>query len=238
MKAVDLYDYLKGVDYPGRGILLGESEDGKSALIAYFIMGRSVNSRNRVFQTDGERLWTQAFDPSLLSDPSLVIYNALRTLGGTTIVTNGDQTDTVYDSLKAGKTFEDALRTRTFEPDPPIYTPRISGVVERGGEGPRYKLAILKATDHDPAYAQRQFFEYTPKAGLGHLLHTYRGDGDPVPSFEGEPVPVTLSGGLEELAGGIWEALNPENKVSLFVRAMDLETGEAKDVIVNKNSEE
>ena len=235
MKPVDIKQDLAGNSYPGRGIVIGQSADGKSAVIAYFIMGRSENSRNRVFVEDGEGIRTQAFDPAKLSDPSLVIYAPVRVLGEATIVTNGDQTDTIYDFMKEGKTFEDALRTRTFEPDGPNYTPRISGIVERGEGSFTYKLSILKSTDGDPEMAQRFFFEYEPKAGLGHFIHTYKCDGNPIPSYEGEPTPVELEGDIDQFTAALWENLNGDNKVSLFVRAIDLTTGKTDTRIVNKN---
>ncbi len=235
MKPVSLYEDLSSNSYPGRGIVIGKSEDGKNAVIAYFIMGRSTNSRNRVFEAEGENLRTKAFDPALLSDPSLVIYFPVRAYPGGQIVTNGDQTDTIYDFLQAGKTFEDALRTRTFEPDPPIFTPRVSGIAELQNGDFSYKLSILKSTDGDEGFAQRQFFEYVPKPGLGHFIHTYQGDGNPVPSFEGEPTPVTLSGDIDTFTGKVWNALNEGNKVSLFVRYIDLATGKYETRIVNKN---
>ena len=235
MKPVDIKQDLAGNSYPGRGIVIGQSADGKSAVIAYFIMGRSENSRNRVFVEDGEGIRTQAFDPAKLSDPSLVIYAPVRVLGEATIVTNGDQTDTIYDFMKVGKTFEDALRTRTFEPDGPNYTPRISGIVERGEGSFTYKLSILKSTDGDPEMAQRFFFEYEPKAGLGHFIHTYKCDGNPIPSYEGEPTPVELEGDIDQFTAALWENLNGDNKVSLFVRTIDLTTGKTDTRIVNKN---
>lgn len=235
MKHVDIREELSSNTYPGRGIVLGKSEDGKSAVAAYFIMGRSVNSRNRVFETEGENMRTKAFDPALLSDPSLVIYFPVRVLGDDTIVTNGDQTDTVYDFMKDGKSFEDALRTRTFEPDPDNYTPRISGIISRKNGDFTYKLSILKSTDGDPSAAQRYFFEYEPKCGLGHFIHTYKCDGDPIPSYEGEPTPVKLTGSIDEFTAALWENLNEDNKVSLFVRYIDLATGAAETRIVNKN---
>ncbi len=235
MKAVDLTQDLRSNSYPGRGIVIGKSQDGSCAVTAYFIMGRSVNSRNRVFEREGENLRTKAFDPALLSDPSLVIYFPVRMFEGGMIVTNGDQTDTIYDFLQAGKTFEEALRTRTFEPDPPIFTPRISGILEYGKEDFSYKLSILKSTHGDEHYAQRQFFEYAAKPGLGHFIHTYQGDGDPVPSFEGEPTPVTLSGDIDTFTKEVWNALNEDNKVSLFVRYTNLSTGVSETRIVNKN---
>ena len=235
MKPVDIKQDLAGNSYPGRGIVIGQSADGKNAVIAYFIMGRSVNSRNRVFVEEGAGIRTQAHDPAKLSDPSLVIYAPVRVLGEDTIVTNGDQTDTIYDFLKEGKTFEEALRTRTFEPDGPNYTPRISGIVERGEGSFTYKLSILKSCGGDPDFAQRFFFEYAPKAGLGHFIHTYKQDGDPIPSYEGEPTPVVIDGDIDAFTASLWENLNEDNKVSLFTRFIDLETGKAETRIVNKN---
>ena len=235
MKPVDIKQDLAGNSYPGRGIVIGQSADGKNAVIAYFIMGRSVNSRNRVFVEEGAGIRTQAHDPAKLSDPSLVIYAPVRVLGEDTIVTNGDQTDTIYDFLKEGKTFEEALRTRTFEPDGPNDTPRISGIVERGEGSFTYKLSILKSCGGDPDFAQRFFFEYAPKAGLGHFIHTYKQDGDPIPSYEGEPTPVFIEGDIDAFTASLWENLNEDNKVSLFTRFIDLETGKAETRIVNKN---
>ena len=235
MKPVDIKQDLAGNSYPGRGIVIGQSADGKNAVIAYFIMGRSVNSRNRVFVEEGAGIRTQAHDPAKLSDPSLVIYAPVRVLGEDTIVTNGDQTDTIYDFLKEGKTFEEALRTRTFEPDGPNYTPRISGIVERGEGSFTYKLSILKSCGGDPDFAQRFFFEYAPKAGLGHFIHTYKQDGDPIPSYEGEPTPVSIEGDIDAFTASLWENLNQDNKVSLFTRFINLETGKAETRIVNKN---
>ena len=235
MELFDLKKELSENSYPGRGIVIGQSEDGRFAAIAYFIMGRSVNSRNRVFVEDGEGLRTRAFDPGKLSDPSLVIYAPVRVLGNATVVTNGDQTDTVYDFMKEGKTFEEALCTRTFEPDAPNYTPRISGVVERTDGAFTYKLSILKSGDGDPDAPERFFFAYTPKAGKGHFLHTYRCDGNPIPSFDGEPTPVKIEGDLDAFTRLVWESLNEDNKVSLFTRFINLETGEWESRIVNKN---
>ncbi len=235
MRPVDIKQDLAGNSYPGRGIVIGQSADGKQAVIAYFIMGRSENSRNRVFVEEGAGIRTQAFDPAKLSDPSLVIYAPVRVLGEATIVTNGDQTDTVYDFLKEGKTFEEALRTRTFEPDGPNYTPRISGIVERRQGSFSYKLSILKSCGGDPDFAQRFFFEYAPKPGLGHFIHTYKQDGDPIPSYEGEPTPVLIEGDIDAFTASLWENLNQDNKVSLFVRTIDLTTGGTETRIVNKN---
>ena len=235
MKPVDIKQDLAGNSYPGRGIVIGESQDGGKAVIAYFIMGRSENSRNRVFVEEGEGIRTQAFDPAKLSDPSLVIYAPVRVLGEDTIVTNGDQTDTIYDFMSEGKTFEEALRTRTFEPDDPNYTPRISGIVSRKEGGFTYKLSILKSSDGNPDQAQRFFFEYAPKPGLGHFIHTYKQDGNPIPSYEGEPTPVLIEGDIDAFTASLWENLNQDNKVSLFVRTIDLTTGGTETRIVNKN---
>lgn len=237
MKPIDIFEDLKGNTYPGRGIVIGRSGDSRHAVTAYFIMGRSVNSRNRVFVAEGENMRTQAHDPALLTDPSLVIYYPVRTFEGGLIVTNGDQTDTIYNRLSEGggpaASFIEALRTRTFEPDPPLYTPRISGIIDYKSGG--YWLSILKSTDGDPAAAQRQFFSYEPMPGLGHFIHTYKCDGKIVPSFEGEPKPVNISGDIDAFTDGLWESLNEDNKVSLFVRYIDLESGQHETRIVNKN---
>lgn len=232
MNKENLSEILSSNTYPGRGIILGKSEDAKSAVIAYFIMGRSENSRNRVFVTDGDGIRTQAFDPAKLSDPSLIIYSPVRVLDTKTVVTNGDQTDTVYDFLKIGKTFADALRTREFEPDAPNYTPRISGVVE----GFDYKLSILKSNNGDASSCLRYFYEYNnPKAGEGHFIHTYRCDGNPIPSFDGEPELVNIDGDIDSFTETVWSSLNDDNKVSLFVRYIDVATGKTDTRIVNKN---
>ena len=232
---IDLTEYLRGNPYPGRGILLGRSADGGSAVIAYFIMGRSVNSRNRVFEETVDGIRTRAFDESRMTDPSLIIYHPVRRLdNGITIVTTGDQTDTVRDALEKGRTFADALRTREFEPDGPNYTPRISGLVKPDGA---YNLSILKSLDGDPSCCCRYFYEYeAPKAGMGHFIHTYEGDGDPLPSFEGEPRRAAITApDARTLADELWPALNEDNKVSLFVRYIDLATGTAGTVILNKH---
>ncbi len=230
-----LSEELKGSTYPGRGIVVGRSADGRSAVAAYFIMGRSENSRNRVFVPDGEGIRTQAFDPSKMKDPSLIIYAPVRVLGTNTIITNGDQTDTICQGLKDGKTFGEALRSRTFEPDAPNYTPRISALIDiRDGEY-EYKMNILKSADGDPSSCERFNFSYeNPKAGEGHFLHTYLSDGDPLPSFEGEPARVTVSGGIDAFTDLVWENLNEENKVSLFVRFIEIGTGRYETRIVNK----
>ncbi len=232
MELLNLCEILKNNTYPGRGIVIGKSEDGKNAVIAYFIMGRSENSRNRVFVEDGEGLKTKAFDESKLTDPSLIIYSPVRVINGKTIVTNGDQTDTVYDFIKDGKTFEEALRTRQFEPDAPNFTPRISGIVEGGF----YKMSILKSADGDPSGDHRYFYEYSNvKAGIGHFIHTYKCDGNPIPSFEGEPELVEIKGDIDTFTKNVWENLNEDNKVSLFVRYINIENGSYETKIVNKN---
>lgn len=235
MKKISLFDELKGNSYPGRGIVIGKSADGKHAVTAYFIMGRSENSRNRIFTKDGEGLRTEAFDPSKLVDPSLIIYAPVRVLGGKTVVTNGDQTDTVYAFLKDGKTFEDALRTREFEPDAPNFTPRISGLLDTEN-GFSYKLSILKSACGNGDSCQRFFYEYSqPVNGEGHFIHTYQCDGTPIPSFEGEPALVEISGDIDTFTKMIWESLDAGNKVSLFVRYISLETGKEDTRIINKN---
>ena len=230
----DIITILSGNTYPGRGILLGRSSCGEKAVIAYFIMGRSVNSRNRVFVADGEGLRTQAFDPAKLSDPSLVIYSPVRLVNGCLIVTNGDQTDTIYDFLHAGRSFEDALRTRTFEPDPPILTPRVSGLIDL--KTGAYKLSILKSADGNPGSAERFFYEYPePLPARAHLIHTYEHDGNPVPSFRGEPRTVEVAGDADTLAEGIWEALDADNRVSLFVRTVHLKSGQTDTRVINRH---
>lgn len=234
MQIQDLGAVLRANTYPGRGIVLGKSADGTKAVIAYFIMGRSENSRNRIFVEEEGGLRTEAFDPAKLKDPSLVIYWPVRKLGRTTIVTNGDQTDTIYEFLSAEKTFEEALRMRTFEPDPPILTPRISGLVHKDGS---YRLSILKSANGNADSVQRFFYEYPqPVAGEGHFIHTYLGDGDPVPSFEGEPENVMIEGDIDSFTKLVWDHLNEANKVSLFVRFIDLADGSEETRVVNKNS--
>ncbi|MGI6171755.1 MAG: IMP cyclohydrolase [Butyricicoccus sp.] len=233
MKIFDLAKLLSENSYPGRGIVVGRSADDKHAVIAYFIMGRSENSRNRVFTETPDGIRTEAFDPSKMVDPSLIIYHPVRVYEGATIVTNGDQTDTVRDGLAAGKSYIEALRTRQFEPDGPNYTPRISAVVEPDGA---YEISILKSFDGDPACNKRFFFEYdAPRAGIGHFIHTYMTDGSPLPSFEGEPETVRIQGDLAQFTEMIWTNLNEDNKVSLYTSFIDLETGEAETMICNKN---
>ena len=231
---LDLAKDLQQNSYPGRGIVIGRSKDGKSAVIGYFIMGRSENSRNRVFVQEPDGIRTEAFDPAKLTDPSLIIYHPVRVVGDTTVVTNGDQTDTVADFLREGKTFEEALRTRTFEPDGPNWTPRISGMVEKNGD---YRLSILKSADGDEHSTRRYFFEYTaPRAGEGHFIHTYEHDGNPIPSFKGEPKSVSLDFAcINCFTNTLWDSLNEDNKVSLYTCFINLETGERTERIVNKN---
>lgn len=235
MKPVDIKQDLAGNSYPGRGIVIGQSADGKQAVVAYFIMGRSVNSRNRVFVEEPDGIRTEAADPAKMEDPSLIIYHPVRQMGRGLIITNGDQTDTIREGLAAGKTFAQALHTRTFEPDAPNYTPRISGLVKKNGD---YTLSILKSADGDPASCRRYFFAYeAPRAGQGHFIHTYMGDGTPLPSFVGEPEQVEIPCGTPaELADLLWDSLNAENKVSLFVRYIDRKTGDWETVIKNKHA--
>ena len=236
MQKVSLATELNTNSYPGRGIVIGRSEDGKYAVTAYFIMGRSVNSRNRVFVEDGEGIRTQAHDPSKLSDPSLIIYAPVRVLGKQTIVTNGDQTDTVYDLMAEGKTFEEALRTREFEPDAPNFTPRISGIMHVEDGNYDFSMSILKSEDGNPDYCLRNTFSYPNcPAGEGRFIHTYMEDGDLLPSFEGEPTKVDIKGDIDAFTELVWTNLNEDNKVSLFVRYIDIATGEYETRIVNKN---
>jgi len=231
-----LTTYLGSNPYPGRGIIIGKSPDGRNAVIAYFIMGRSENSRNRIFVRNNGGIKTEAYDPSKLTDPSLIIYSPVRIYEDTTIVTNGDQTDTIYEFLKSGGTFEEALRTRCFEPDAPNYTPRISGIVSVKGSSFSYKLSILKSDRGNEKQCLRFFYEYdNPINGEGHIIHTYEGDGSPLPSFSGEPRCVAIDNEIEVFTRNIWMSLNEENKVSLFVRYIDLLTGIADTRIVNKH---
>ena len=234
MKLHNLANELSENAYPGRGIVIGKSGDGRHMVIAYFIMGRSENSRNRVFEETEDGIRTRAFDESKMTDPSLIIYHPVRVLeNGMVIVTNGDQTDTIRDALLEGKSYLDALRTRTYEPDAPNYTPRISGVLKPDGS---YNLSILKAMDGDPACCCRYFYEYdAPMAGVGHFIHTYQENRDPLPSFEGEPRRVSVTApDAASLAEQLWDSLNGENKVSLFVRYLPLDGGAAETVIRNR----
>ena len=236
MERISLTEALRANAYPGRGIVIGRSGDGKYAVTAYFIMGRSENSRNRVFVEDGEGIRTQAFDPSKLSDPSLIIYAPVRVLGNTTIVTNGDQTDTIYELMDRQQTFEQALRTREFEPDAPNYTPRISGIMHIENGHYNYAMSILKSNNGNPDACNRYTFAYNNcPAGEGHFIHTYKCDGNPLPSFEGEPRLVEIPDDIDAFAALLWDSLNEENKVSLFVRYIDIATGTYESRIVNKN---
>ena len=236
MEMLSLNEELKKNAYPGRGIVIGKSPDGKYAVTAYFIMGRSRNSRNRVFVEDGEGIRTQAFDPSKLEDPSLIIYAPVRVLGNKTIVTNGDQTDTIYDGMDRQLTFEQSLRCREFEPDGPNYTPRISGIMHIEGGRYNYAMSILKSSNGNPDACNRYTFAYeNPVAGEGHFIHTYMHDGNPLPSFEGEPKWVKIEGDIDSFGNMLWENLNEDNKVSLFVRYIDIETGKYESRIYNKN---
>lgn len=236
MEKLSLEQELKKNTYPGRGIVIGKSEDGTKAVIAYFIMGRSVNSRNRIFVEEGEGIRTQAFDPAKLEDPSLVIYAPVRVLGNKTIVTNGDQTDTIYEGMDKQLTFEQTLRSREFEPDGPNYTPRISGILHIEDGKYNYAMSILKSNNGSPEGCNRYTFAYeNPAAGEGHFIHTYMHDGNPLPSFEGEPKLVSLPNDMGAFADMLWESLNEENKVSLFVRFIDIATGKYETKIINKN---
>lgn len=228
---------LLGNAYPGRGIILGRTPDGTKAVSAYFIMGRSINSRNRIFVTDGEGIRTQAFDPSKLTDPSLIIYAPVRVLGNKTIITNGDQTDTIYEGMDRQLTFEQSLRSREFEPDAPNYTPRISGVIHQDQGSFNYALSILKSNDGNPDSCCRYTFAYqAPLAGEGHFIHTYKQDGDPLPSFEGEPKKIATVDDIDSFTNLLWNSLNEDNKVSLFVRYLTIQDGTYETRIVNKNS--
>lgn len=236
MEILSIEKELRDNSYPGRGIIIGKSLDGVHAVTAYFIMGRSVNSRNRVFVEDGEGIRTQAFDPSKLTDPSLIIYSPVRVLGNKTIVTNGDQTDTIYELMDKQMTFEQALRTREFEPDAPNYTPRISGIMHIEDGKFNYAMSILKSNNGDGSSCNRFTFAYNnPKAGEGRFIHTYKCDGNPLPSFEGEPKLISLSGDIDEFTASLWNNLNGDNKVSLFVRYINIETGKYETRIINKN---
>ena len=227
---------LQENSYPGRGIIIGRTSDGSKAVTAYFIMGRSENSRNRVFVEDGEGIRTQAYDPSKLEDPSLIIYAPVRVLGNNTIVTNGDQTDTIYDQMDRQMTFEQSLRCREFEPDGPNYTPRISGIMHVENGKFSYAMSILKSNNGNPDACNRYTFAYeNPVAGEGHFIHTYMNDGNPLPSFEGEPVLVDIGDDIDAFTELVWNNLNADNKVSLFVRYIDIETGKYESRIVNKN---
>lgn len=234
MNYVDPFEYLSSIDYPGRGIVIARTPCGRKMRVGYFIMGRSANSQNRIFAQTEDGIETRAFDESKLEDPSLIIYHPVRTVGKKFVITNGNQTDTIVSFLKEGKSFEEALRTRTFEPDGPNWTPRISAVIE----GNSYQMSILKSADGNDTSVHRYFFDYTDELpGVGHILHTYKQDGNPIPSFEGEPVPFNLvKEPFEQYSEHLWNALNSDYKVSLFTAAIDCETGEYKSMIFNKNT--
>ena len=236
MEKINLNEYLAANEYPGRGIAVAKAPDGRQMFIGYFIMGRSANSRNRVFAPIEGGIETRAADPAKLEDPHLIIYNPVLTLGDEHIVTNGDQTNTIYDAIQQGGSFESGLRTRTFEDDGPNWTPRISGIVN--AHSGAYKLSILKSADGNGDSVQRYFFEYgQPVAGEGHFISTYKCNGSPIPSFEGEPLRVAMPDSVTAFAQMLWASLNEDNKVSLFVRCIDLESGRAGDILYNKYSE-
>ena len=236
MKMLSVEEELRGNSYPGRGIIIGKSADGAWAVTAYFIMGRSENSRNRIFVEEGEGIRTQAYDESKLTDPSLIIYTPVRVLGNKTIVTNGDQTDTIYEGMDKQMTFEQTLRSREFEPDSPNYTPRISGILHLENGTYNYAMSILKSDNGRPEGCSRFTFAYeNPAPGEGHFIHTYMGDGNPLPSFEGEPKRISIQDSIDEFTDLLWNSLNEENKVSLFVRYINIATGKYQTKIVNKN---
>lgn len=236
MQQASIEKLLKENSYPGRGIIIGKSPDGTKAVMAYFIMGRSTNSRNRIFVEDGEGIRTQAFDPSKMEDPSLIIYAPVRVLGNKTIVTNGDQTDTIYEQMDKQSTFEQSLRGREFEPDGPNYTPRISGILHVEGKKFSYAMSILKSNNGNPSACNRYTFAYeNPIAGEGRFIHTYMGDGSPLPSFEGEPELVDVLDDIDAYTELLWDSLNQDNKVSLFVRYIDIAGGQYETRIVNAN---
>jgi len=232
---IDLSEYLKSIEYPGRGIMIGQSADGGNIVAAYFIMGRSENSKNRVFEKTADGIRTKAFDESKLTDPSLVIYSPIRKYENEIIITNGDQTDTIYDFLSQGKNFADALRTRTFEPDPPILTPRISGIITISRDSFYYWMSILKSDNGNENHALRYFYGYeTPESGKGHFIHTYKHNADIPPSFEGEPKKIDINGDIKDFSEIIWESLNSDFKVSLYVSYINKNTGEIQERIINK----
>ena len=234
-KISGIKELIKDNPYVGRGIVIGKTEDGKKAAVYYFIMGRSENSRNRIFYTEGDSVKTGAFDPSKLSDPSLIIYAPIRKLKNALIVSNGDQTDTVYDFVWCGKSFEEALETREFEPDAPNFTPRISGILNFANKDFTYKMSILKSADEKGSACNRFTFSYLPLNGLGHFIHTYVTDGDPIPTFVGEPERVKIPNDIDEFTEEIWSNLNESNKISLYVRYIDLENGNEENRLINKN---
>lgn len=236
VKKISIFSELEGNAYPGRGIVLGRSGDGKHAVITYFIMGRSGNSRNRIFTKEGEGIKTEAFDPSKLEDPSLIIYSPVRMIGNKTIVSNGDQTETIDAGLRKGLSLEQILKSRSFEPDAPNYTPRISALLEMEKAGMHYSMSILKSDEGNPDSCLRFLFDYeNPQPGEGHFIHTYIGDGEPLKSFEGEPRKIEISRDLDEFSSLLWESLNPVNKISLFVRYINIEDLSFESRIFNKN---
>lgn len=241
MKIMGIYkistigEIIKDNSYVGRGIIIGKSRNGEKAVTAYFIMGRSENSRNRVFIKQGDEVIIHPFDASKVEDPSLIIYSPVRAVKNSLIVTNGDQTDTIYDFINDGKTFEQALETREFEPDKPNFTPRISGILNFNGNEFDYKLSILKSADENGSACNRYTFNYSPLNGLGHFIHTYNCDGNPIPTFTGEPERVEIPDDIDEFTDDIWNNLNEQNKISLYVRYIDLESGEYCDRMINKN---
>ena len=237
MKVSTIKEELNSLAYHGRGIIIGKSVDGKKAVTAYFIMGRSVNSRNRVFVSEGDAMRTKAFDESKMVDPHLIIYYPVRVLGNKTIVTNGDQTDTIYNLMDKQMTFEQALRTREFEDDKPNFTPRISGIIRRESDDMNFAMSILKSAEGDDSSCERFTYAYSnPKAGVAKFIHTYNGEGNPLPSFEGEPKTLILPDvDIDSMANLIWANLNEDNKVSLFVRYIDIASGECETRIINKN---
>ena len=235
-KINDIGELINGNPYVGRGIVLGKTPDGKKACSAYFIMGRSANSRNRVFTEKDGVIYTEPFDASKVEDPSLIIYAAVRQTGNKLIVTNGDQTDTIYNGILNGDTFENSLRTREFEPDAPNLTPRISGMIEFNDNNFTYKMSILKSADAEGTACNRYTFEYPSLNGLGHFIHTYVTDGNPIPTFQGEPERVEILNDIDEFAEKIWNNLNADNKISLYVRYTNLSSGEIETVLINKNA--
>jgi IMP cyclohydrolase len=228
-------ELLENNTYPGRGIVIGLTPDGTKAMTAYFIMGRSENSRNRIFTEKNGEVFTEPFDASKVQDPSLIIYAAIRSFENNLIVTNGNQTDTIYDGLKEGKCFKKALESREFEPDGPNFTPRISGMLTFGEGDFTYQMSILKSADAEGSACNRFTYTYAPKAGLGHFIHTYVCDGNPIPTFQGEPERIAVCDDIDEMTNRIWKALNEQNKISLYVRYVDLKTGKAENRLVNKN---
>ena len=234
-KINDIAELIANNPYVGRGIIIGKSEDGKSAVVAYFIMGRSENSRNRVLALDGGDLFTEPFDSAKVTDPSLIIYRAITSYKNHLIVTNGDHTDTIYDGIKQGKSFSEALKSRKFEPDSPNFTPRISGIVNFNDGDFDYEMSILKSADEKGTACNRFTFSYNPIAGLGHFIHTYMTDGNPIPTFCGEPERVKIPNDIDEFTDKLWSALNKENKISLYVRYVNFKTGKAEDRLINKN---